>query len=242
MYSNCALTFNGVNLDKYLKGYMTVNVEGRQLIAPRAEYITIPGKDGDYYLSKTYPPREIKVHFLLQTKRNYDFLEIIKRLNQVLQTKKEVEFFFRDEEGVRFGQVIASEDPPYDSNTGIGTFTIHASSPFIYSTIRETEGKVPLLKYRKYPVKLVEINIICDDAKKIVVTNISNGQKIILNGDFAKDDKLKITDHEITLNGRNILNYLDFVESDYHEFVIYSEDEIRISSGKLKVLYRERAL
>lgn len=242
MYSNCAITFNNVNLDKYLKGYMTINVEGRQLFSPSLESVNIPGKNGDYFLSKSYPARDIKVYFLVQAKRNSEFLKLIKRLTELIQTDSEVQFSFRDEDGFRYGQVASIEDPPYDSNIGVGSFTIHTSDPFIYSSIRETSGKIPSLEYKKYPIKLEEMIIVCEECKKLVITNISNGQKIILNGALKKGDELKITSEMISLNGRNILHYLDFVESDYHEFTIYSEDEIRASAGKLNIRYRERAL
>ncbi|EGS29978.1 hypothetical protein HMPREF9130_1246 [Peptoniphilus sp. oral taxon 375 str. F0436] len=36
--------------------------------------------------------------------------------------------------------------------------------------------------------------------------------------------------------------YLDFVESDYQEFELFSGQEIRSNTGQIKVYYRERIL
>ena len=102
---------------------------------------------------------------------------------------------------------------------------------------------MPRLKYRKYPVKIESIKAKLSAGSKWVVRNVAQGTKIILNGNFTAGQELVITDEAITINGQNALTMLDYVESDYHDFKIYSEDEI-IAEGLsgLKIKYRERAL
>ena len=242
-YSKSALTFNGYVLDGILRDYMTVNVEGRQLISPKLDTQLIKGRDGDVVLNQNYPPRDITVHFLLRAKNNYEFLKRIKELNSILMTNEDVEFSFDDEEGFRFGRVSEVDDPPYDSNVGIGKFTIHCQNPFIYSKSRISTGTIPKLEYKNYYVKIDSIELTTNTTSKIVVKNETRGTKIILNGSFSSGQKLFISEDKILLNGENKLMWLDFVESDFHAFKIFSQDRISVSGGNnLKIEYRERSL
>ena len=102
---------------------------------------------------------------------------------------------------------------------------------------------MPRLKYRKYPIKIESIEAKLSAGSKAIIRNVTQGTKIILNGTFKAGGELLITDEAITINGQNALTMLDYVESDYHDFKIYSEDEI-IAEGLsgLKINYRERAL
>lgn len=242
MYSRCAIKFNDIEIDKEINGYMTVNVEGRQLFSPTLETLEVPGRNGDICIGKQYSSRDIKVYFLIEAERNVDFLKKIKRLTEILQTTNEIEFKFRDEDGVRFGQVSEVEDPPYDSNIGIGSFTIHSSDPFLYTNIKQSKGNIPTLKYKKYPIKIESLEVIGAATSTLQVLNKSNGQKIIINEKLVSTDKVLITKDTITKNGNNILNKLDFVDSDYHEFEVYSGDSITVSSGNVTINYRERVL
>lgn len=241
--SRCAIKFDGIIIDNEIKDYMTINVEGRQLLTHTLDTADIAGRVGDVITASKVPARDIKVYFLLKAGRNKEFLKKIKRLTEILYTQKEVKFRFNDEDGFRIGQVTSFEDPPYDQNTGIGSYTIHCSDPFIYFEERESTGKMPRLKYRKYPVKVESIEAKLNAGSKAIVRNKTQGTKIILNGSFTVGQELIITDEAITINGQNALTMLDYVESDYRDFKIYSEDEI-IAEGltDLKIKYREHAL
>ena len=241
-FSKCAITFDGKLLDYEINNYMTLNVEGRQLLAPKLSTVEVPGRNGDLVMDSKLPAREIKVHFFIMETRNAYFLELIKRLNEILWTDEDVKFSFRDEEGYRIGRVSSIEDPPFDSNSGIGKFTIHCSDPFLYKNLKATEDKIENLEHKKYAVKIEEIEVVTGNNEKVVVTNINTGKKIILNHDFKDGDKVVIKKDEITINGKNGMPYLDFVESDYQEFELFSGQEIRSNTGKIKVYYRERIL
>lgn len=243
-HSHCALSYNGIILDRYLDNYMTLNVEGRQLFSPSLETLKVPGRDGDIAISKNYPSRDIKVHFLMEAEKNEEWLKQIKVLNTLLQSKGDVEFYFDDELGYRYGQLSDIEDPPYDSNLGIGKFTIHCQDPFLYSEVKTSTGTIPDLEYDFYDVKIESIEVtMTTSASKLVVRNTSLGTKIILNGSFRSGDKVVITPSTITVNNQNKMMWLDYVESDYHEFKIYSKNKISTSpSASLKINYRERVL
>lgn len=241
--SHCALTFDGHLLDEEIESFMTVNVEGRQLLSRKLETVNVPGRDGDIVISGTYPSRDIVVHFMILDYRNAYFLEKIRRLNEILYTDEEVKFNFNDEDGYRIGRLSNVSDPAYDSNIGFGKFTIHCADPFLYGHLRKTNAKIGELKLKKFPVKIEEIKITAPATNKLVVTNKNKGTKIILNGDFKAGDKVIITKDKITVNGQNRMYWLDFVNSDYQNFELYSEDEVMISpSANFEISYRERAI
>lgn len=241
--SHCALTFDGHLLDEEIESFMTVNVEGRQLLSRKLETVNVPGRDGDIIIGGTYPPREITVHFMISDYRNAYFLEKIRRLNEILYTDEEIKFSFNDEDGYRIGRLSNVSDPAYDSNLGFGKFTIHCADPYIYGYLRKSKGKIDELKLKKHPVKMEEIKITAPGTNKLVVTNKNRGTKIILNGDFKAGDKVVITKDKITVNGQNRMYWLDFVNSDYQNFELYSENEIMVSpSTNFEISYRERAI
>lgn len=241
--SHCALTFDGHLLDEEIESFMTVNVEGRQLLSPNLDIVNVPGRNGDVILGGTYPAREITIHFMISDYRNAYFLEKIRRLNEILYTDKEVEFKFNDEDGYRIGRLSATDDPAYDSNVGFGKFTIHCADPFLYGHLRKSKGKIDRLKLKKYSVKIEEIKITASATQKLVITNKNKGTKIILNGDFNSGDEVIITKDKITVNGQNRMYWLDFVNSDYQNFELYSEDELMVSpSANFEISYRERSM
>ena len=241
--SHCALTFDGHLLDEEIESFMTVNVEGRQLLSPNLDIVNVPGRNGDVIIGGSYPAREITVHFMISDYRNSFFLKKIRRLNEILYTDEEVKFSFNDEDGYRIGRLSNTEDPDYDSNLGFGKFTIHCADPFMYGHLRKNKGKIDRLKLKKYPVKIEEIKITAPSTKKLVVTNKNTGKKIIINGDFKAGNELIITKDKITVNGQNRMAWLDFVSSDYQNFELYSEDELMVSpSANFEVSYRERSM
>lgn len=250
-HSHCALSYNGIILDRYLDNYMTLNVEGRQLFSPTLETLKVPGRDGDIAIGKNYPSRDIKVHFLMEAEKNEEWLKQIKVLNTLLQSEGDVEFFFDDELGYRYGQLSDIEDPPFDSNLGIGKFTIHCQDPFLYSDVKTSTGTMPDLEYDFYDVKIVSIeSTINYNCKKVVIKNKTRGLKIVLNGDFKSGDKLVVTPDSIKVNKQNKMMWLDYVESDYHDFKVFSKDQISVGVvvgnttylPNMIIKYRERVL
>lgn len=241
--SHCALTYDGHLLDYEIESFMTVNVEGRQLLSSVLETVKVPGRNGDVIIGGSYPARNITVHFMISDYKNAYFLEKIRRINEILYTDEEVEFSFLDEDGYRIGRLSSTDDPAYDSNLGFGKFTIHCADPFLYGHLRKTKGKIDRLELKKYPVKIEEIKITAPTTNKLVVTNKNTGKKIILNGNFTAGNRIVITKDKITVNGQNRMAWLDFVNSDYQDFDLYSEDEIIISpSASYEISYRTRSL
>lgn len=236
--------FNHRHLDRLVPGYSTINVEGRQMFSPSINYDTVRGRHGDILIDSAYPAREIIVHYKMEAESNAVFLRRMKQLTMYLQSDADVEFSFSDEPGVRFGRLSGFEDPPYDANIGMGSFTIHCSDPFLYSAIKESTNEIKAYKLDYYPVRTESIEMqITTAGSKLVLKNTTRGRKIVVNTGFSSGDTVRFEGGNIYKNKGSILRYLDYVESDYFGFDFYSRDRLSSNLARdINVRYRERVL
>lgn len=237
----CKLNFNGINLDDELVGYTTVNIEGRGLMTRDINTLNIEGRDGDYILGGKYPPRKIIVHYVIKATSNRNKLYILRRLNEYLQSTEDVLFYFADEDEVfRYGRVVEVEDPPFDQWQGLGKFVIHCQDPYQYGRSREAKGKI--ITRGLEPVDIEKISFkVSSSTKKLIVKNERTARKIVLNGNFSSANLVEITKDKIFVNGQNRMEYLDPMESDFHEFKLYRGDEVTVNYGRdILINYRER--
>lgn len=227
----CAITYDGKKLDEIVPGYLTINVEGRGLLAPDLNTITIEGRDGDYVLNQDYKARDIKVYFLVKVKNNSERLEIIEKLDVYLKTDKDVEFSFEDQDGFWIGRYSDAQDINFDYFTGVGYFVLHCQNPYRH---------MPLIKYSSLTftvesdlykkLELYELKASVSDTKEVRLTNKTKGEVISLKNLPSLGD-LVISKKEITLNGKNIINKLDPSVSTWKNFRISSEDILTISGA-----------
>lgn len=236
--------FNRRHLDRLVPGYSTINVEGRQMFSPSNSYDTVRGRHGDILIDSAYPAREIIVHYMMEAESNAVFLRRMKQLTMYLQSDADVEFSFGDEPGVRFGRLSNFEDPPYDANIGMGSFTIHCSDPFLYSAIKESTNEIKAFKLDCYPVRVESMEMqITTAGSKLVLKNAMRGRRIVVNTSFSYGDTARFEGGNIYKNKGSVLRDLDFVESDYFNFDLYSRDRLSCNlAGDVKVRYRERVL
>lgn len=233
------LIFNDINLDDTIEDYTTIDVKGRGLFVRKINQISINGRDGEYITESKYPSRKVVVDFLIKSSNHIEHFKTIQKLNNILNSEKDVIFRITDEEGVRIGRVTEVTDPAL--NQGVGSFTIFCQNPFVFGNEKLSTNKTIQSKY-DLDVKIENITAkITKGTNKVILINETKGTKIILNGTFNQNDILEISKEKITLNKRNIKSYLDFVESDYHEFKLYNNNVVTISGAdSLKIEYRER--
>lgn len=244
-YSKCAITYNGKVLDRLIKGYSTVNVGSRQLYSPTLNTNSISSRDGDFVVDKKYQSKDIEVFFILYAPNNREFLNRIKYLNMLLQSTKDVKFYFDDEEGYRLGQFSKFNDPAYDSNFTKGSFTIHCSNPYLYFDDKEEINTVTNLKYSFYGAEVISYTCkVVESTEEFIIRNKKRNIEIILNNDFKKDDEIMIKDLNIYINGKKSISSLDYTKSDIVDFgIIYNDEAISTNQNSdVKILYRERVL
>ncbi len=216
----CSLTFNGQLLDDVLTGYTTTNVEGRSLLDRVLSTVDVPGRDGAVVLDQKLPAREIRVHFAIKGKNAAEKLTTLNALHDKLKTDGDVQFKFGDETHHRFGRLSQTEDPPYDQFQGIGSFTLYCQDPYKYKAIANLTGtSITIPTGPIYPYKINEITLTFPiERTGLTINNTTTGRKIILTGSFTDGQVLQILPNKILLDGQNIMNRLDYINSDWREF------------------------
>ena len=232
------LIFNETNLDDIIEDYTTIDVKGRGLFVRNINSISISGRDGEYITESKYPARKVIVDFLINSKNHLEHFKAMQKLNNIINSEKDVIFKVTDEEGYRIGRVIEVTDPAL--NKGVGSFNIFCQNTFVFGD-KLTVDKTIKSKY-SLDVKIENITAkITNSTNKVILRNETKGTKIILNGNFTKDDILEISKEKIFLNKKDIKSYLDFVESDYHDFKLFDNNVVTITNAtNLKIEYRER--
>lgn len=233
------LIFNNVNLDETIEDYTTIDVKGRGLFVRSINTIQISGRDGEHITESKYPARKVIVDFLINSKNHLEYLKTMQNLNNSLNSNKDIIFKVTDENGFRIGRVTEVTDPTL--NRGVGSFTIFCQNPFIFGNEKLVVDKIIKSKY-DIDVKIENITAkITSGTNKVILRNETKGTKIILNGTFTQNDILEISKEKILLNRKDIKSYLDFVESDYHEFKLYNNNVVTITGAtNLQIEYRER--
>lgn len=244
----CSLTYNNKLLDSLVPGYTTINVEGRGLLNRSLTTVDIPGRSGQRVANRQINSRNIRVHFLLKAERSQEFMQRLHLLHEYLESEEDVVFQFGDESYFRRGQVSEMEDPPYDQLQGVGTFTIFCQDPYKYDEQQQLEGNpTTLISDTSAPIHpdLIEIKF-RSSAEKLIVSNMGNGKRIIINDAFVVGDivKIKIKEGKIEKNLTNIMNKLDYAETDWNEFVIRNKDKIQVTpiNCNMKITYRRKFL
>lgn len=241
----CALEFNGVVLDAAIDGYMTINVDGRGLLTREIKTVKVPGRAGDLIVDQSIPPRELQVYFFLKADRDIDFRKRLIYLHELLASDEDARIRFGDEIGSRFGRCTAVDDPPYDSNQGIGSFVLYCQDPFLYQEPKILTGKKVILSPASvYAHKLDQITVnISSNRSGLSIRNLSTGQRIILLGSFVAGDTvvMRPEDGVLTVNGKSDLPRIDYVNSAWQDFEICGEHRIDCPE-EMVIQYREKRL
>lgn len=231
MRKYCKLTYNGVVIDDILDGYITINVEGRGLLAPNLSTTTVDGRDGDIIDEQKLPARNVVVHFVILAKSNEDRLRIIDNLGIYLQSDKDVKFSFADQEGYWIGRLSAAEDIPFDYYTGSGRFTLHCQNPYRHMETIDILGEDITISAEVHKkLILEEISLSVMNTEEVRVTNTTTGEVISLKK-LDNIGELIISKDRITLNRKNIIEKLDHSISTWKKFKINNGDHLIISGA-----------
>lgn len=247
-YNSCSsvgLIVNEKELEKIIPQIRITVVEGRELIPNVINQYNIDYRDGSLFESANLPPREIKVGFMVWAKDSEEFRDIFNKLNLILRTEDNSECWirFKDEMDKSYRAILNNIEVQEPKSNNIRCSVSYlCSDPYKYSAIRKGIS-IETEQFNYLPVswEKIELNI-KTDLNKIVVKNKRTGNNIILNGLYKTGQKLIIDNDRITLNGQNITNQLDFVESEYHNFNLKNRDELIVNGADYIIFYRERWL
>lgn len=248
---------DGINLDDTFKFFTTLNVSGRSNLVREIETAELKQSNNneDYlkiknkFLSSSIEGRTIEIEFKLKScnlKDNNEFRKNAEKLIYNLN-KEQVEIKFTDDiEYSFFGTCREISLPKEDRNSLICTAFYEITDPFKYTDIKEkelSEGAVFNLEDIEYYQPLItDIDLIVNtDTNKLVMTNISTGRRLQLNGNYTKGQKINIGDIEIISQGRNITDNLD-LNADWEDFYIHINDKFSFENCKAIIKYRGRML
>lgn len=237
------VTYNGQVLDDIIPGYQTLNIEGRGLLGRVLNSVIVAGRAGDVVLGQRVSPRDITVYYLIKRASNLEMQASLELLHTALSSEDDVIFQFGDEDYYRIGRLASVENPPYDSYSGVGSFTIHCQDPYKYKEMPVLSGfeiEMPATSSHGYRLDRIDVTFTLY-ANKFSVDNLVTGRSIILLGDFPMGDTLRITDRGIWVNGQPAMHRLDFVNSDWKEFKLNAGDTITATES-MTMKISERAL
>lgn len=222
------VTYNGQVLDDIIPGYQTLNIDGRGLLGRALDTVIVAGRTGDVVLGQRVPPRDITVYYLIKKTSNQEMQASLELLHTTLSSEDDVTFQFGDEDHYRTGRLASVKNPPYDSYSGVGSFTIHCQDPYKYKEMPVLSGiniVMPATSDNGYRLDQIDVTFTLD-ANGFSVKNSTTGRSIILLGDFLIGDTLQITDGDISVNDEPAMDRLDFVNSDWQEFKLNAGDTI----------------
>ena len=246
--SSVAMLYNGKLIEDEIDGYQTLTVKGREYIAFETEDAgNVVGKDGVIPITKSLPSRDIEVRYILKETDNHKFQLKYRKLMALLDTDVDVPIKFRDEMDVTYyGQMIELGEVTDASNMSVASFIIRCYDPYKYNDEFVAAGNpVSVFVGTPYKTHPKEITIqLKSNASKITVDNNTTGRHIILNGNYKAGDKIviDIDNKVITQNNRNIMNNLDYIVSDFHEFWLHDGDTIKITpmNSELTIKFQGR--
>lgn len=239
-YNSIAFRYNKILIDQAVDNFYTINVAGRGLLAPEVETISVPARNGDIVTSQKYPPRNIKVTYLIKGTSSSSLRRSLDQLNVILKTKNDVPFEFSDEAGYRTGRLFEMEEPPENAWQGTGTITIHCQDPFRRMPVQTQKGlDFSILPQEALALEFLQLDLLVSDPKKVQIKNLTSGKTMVFH-DFPTGGKLQVTPKTITLNGGSAIKYLDHSVSTWKDFTLNSRDRLIITGAKepATLLYR----
>lgn len=243
-----AMEYDGYTLESEIKGYTTLKVKDREMINVELETERPPGKDGSTIIGQTLPSRVIEVTYMLKADSNEEFQASYSKLIEKLLKQSDVPIRFLDEPTIYYhGRYNTSGDVPDDKNWVVSSFSIYCQDPYKYREPMEVTGQsVQVAVPSVFSMKPDEINVtIGSSTNKLIVTNVTTGRRIILNGSYAAGNqvRIRIGQNEVTRNGQNVMKDLDFTATDFHNFLVNTGDTITVNSGStMKLTVRGRKL
>ena len=239
-----AMIFNGKIFEHEIEGYETLNVRGRETVT----YSTTTAGNSNEIINKELNPRTLQIQYSLKADTNEEFQEKYRELNQLLETENEdVEIRFIDDLEIEYqGQLVGMSDVPPETNSAVATFDIYCASAWKEENeIKTNDNPAQVFLDSIYKTKPKRIELVMKSAtNKITVDNLTTGRHIILNGNYKSSDRIviEIPNNKITKNGQSIMTDLDYIETDFHKFLIQTGDVVKAtpSNTEMEITIRTR--
>lgn len=246
-FSSVSFTLNGEYLENKIEGYKTIKVSGREVLDELIRTEKVEGRDGEIFINKTKPIRELEITYYMKAKTNEELQIQYRKLADALNSDSPFEIEFDDDKGIFFYGMKTKMGKVSDSfNEIVSTFTLTCFDPYKYSLpIKFSGNPINILLDSTFKTNPDEIKItINSDVSKINIENLETGRRIVLDGSYNVGDVITINWKNRTIrNGNiNILNNVDETVSVLKGFTVEDGQRIQITplSCGLQITIRER--
>ena len=242
-----ALTFGGINIDKELAGYRTLNVSGRENYT-RTINTANSTADGELFISSKIDTAELTIKYQLNADTIDDFNHKFTQLKYWLQGN-EVAFYFADEnEFVRYGTVTSLVNDNAGTIMTTGTITIKMTDPFRHGQEKHVNGTTsavindPQMLYAQ-PIDKITVSVASDT--QLIAVNIDNDYNLTLNGSYTANSTIIIDFNALNVyqNGNSILSNIDITKTNIFEALVSNGNTVTCQqANNISVDYRVRIL
>lgn len=253
--SSNKLIYNGTNVDNALTNedvsLITLNINGRGIMAYRNNITEAPGLDGGLYESSFLESRTLEVEMQIEAVDTNTFIRTFEKMNKLFRTAGEVPIQFSDEPDVTYyGRYISSNHPKEDSNVQVFTITMVCSDPFkeIAEQAIDYTNADSLTVNSDFPVKPHIAITFPENTHEFKVHNTSQ----FLTIDYKRTDgfntrsyNLKVNENAITRSADTRDGYSGLVLStDWEDFTIETGDQIVVQPEpeSIKIYYKGEKL
>lgn len=241
-----ALTFGGINIDKELAGYRTLNVSGRENFT-RSINTANSTADGELFISSKIDTAELTIKYQLNANTIDEFNRRYTQLKYWLQGEEQPFYFADENEFVRYGTVTSLNNDTVGEINTTGTITIKMTDPFRHGQLKKISGagtlvfNDPQIKYKQNIDKLY-FNV---TTQTNTLTLAIDSYKLSVSGSFTVGSLITIDFNSLTIKQgtASILNGVNILLTDIFEAKVSNGSIITSPfTDKLNVDYRVRIL
>lgn len=219
-----SVTFDGTVWESVLNNsngsFRVIYVDGRGVLGENHATTSVPGRNGQYYHSKTIEERTLTIKAFISGYSDLAFRKQYELFNRLLHTNEPKAMSFADEtDRVYFAKFKSASIPDEVVNHAVATLTFVCYDPFKYSDIRSVSTKA------------VTYNGDYETKPKITITLTAGGSEfrllhvekqlyVRIKGIYQAGNVIEIDMAKRTIkqNGRSILSDLDMVNSRFFSF------------------------
>lgn len=241
-----ALTFGGVNIDKELAGYRTLNVSGRENFT-RSVNTANSTADGELFISSKIDTAELTIKYQLNADTIDEFNRRYTQLKYWLQGEEQPFYFADENEFVRYGTVTSlNNDTVGDINT-TGTITIKMTDPFRHGQTKTVSGTGTLVfndPQMKYQQKIDKVYFNITTQTNTLTLTIDN-YRLSVSGSFTVGSLITIDFNSLTIKQgtESILSGVNILLTDIFEAKASNGSVITSPfTNKINAEYRVRIL
>ena len=238
-------TFNGAVLDDVLSNtdgsFKTVKVYGRELLSEEHTATDVPGRDGSYYISRRYLPREIEVVAIIRGNSAAQMDNQFTYLTGLLDTEKPAVLSFSDEpDHIFYGKYTSAERPDVWKNEAVIKLTFTCYDPFKYSNVKNASGNSLTYNGRRAYRPKITLTL-TSSGSELKLSHTQSGRFVRIKGNYVSGQKIvfDMASGAITQNGADIVSQFDMLGSRKISLVRGRNDFVSSIPASISVEYRE---